>query len=829
MGQGSRRSGTSRIRWVREVNRILCNSFKELPISCRIFVVTVCVIGFGLLALEGARVAPPDKTELFFFLVLAAVTSTWRVPLAGKLGTLSVGFAIVYAMLLVLGTRAAVLGGAVSGLAGTLRSTRTGKWQPLHRMLFGAASLSLTAEFAGRVFLALGGAKGLNLQQLLAPVSASTAAYFFVNTFLVAVPLALSRHEPISQTWRGLFLWTAPTYYAGTSCAVLLSLLYHRFGFTAIVFILPPLYVVLFSYRLYIEKTQQEMKHIAELKERNERLSELYLSTVHSLVAAIDAKDRYTRHHSSRVQQYALLIGEQMGLSEDLMEALRTGGLLHDVGKLGVPDFILSKPGSLTPDELRRVQEHPVLGYEILKPLPFPWDVLPVVRSHHERYDGKGYPDGLAGEEIPQVARVLAVADVYDAVTSERPYRKAWSHEKAVAYIRDAAGTQFDPQVVEAFLQVQQRVRQVKQNAPEAGSNGMASSNGNTVKNGEEGLRLHALEHITNAHQEIFALYEITQVMGSTLSLDETIHLILQKLQHIVGSACCVLFLIDKHKNELSAHDAVGPHAESVRLLHLPVGEGITGRVVQQRQSMLSENAAQDFKNMEAEKCPPFQSLVSAPLVHKGEVLGALTCYHEQPKAFPRDVVQLMPVFANYASLALHNALTLEHTRQSALTDNLTGLPNSRYLFMCLEQEMERALRHQQPLSLLVIDLNDFKRINDTYGHLAGDQVLKEFGCLLRELGRSYDTVVRYAGDEYFVLLPNTDAHDAAAWGARLSEAVRRYNWVIRPGHPIQITASVGAATFPLEAKDVQDLIQLADERMYAVKSMKKDGLAVAV
>lgn len=804
------------------------DTYRDLPSKCRTFVVVICVLGFGALAYEATRLDFSRKAELLFFLALAAITSTWRVHLTEKLGTVSVGFAIVYATLLILGLSEAVVAGGVSALTGTLRSVKTGKFQPLHRILFGVASISLTAWAAGHIFVSLGGARGLEPRLLLMPVSVSTAAYFFLNTLLVAVPVALSNNGAILQTWHQFFLWTAPSYYAGTFCAVLMSIFYHRFGFAAMVFIMPPLYIVLHSYRLYVEKMQQEMKHIADLKERSERLSELYLSTVHSLVAAIDAKDRYTRHHSSRVQQYAIIIGEQMGLSQDLMEALRTGGLLHDVGKLGVPDFILSKPGSLTPEELRRVQEHPVLGYDILKPLPFPWDVLPVVRSHHERYDGKGYPDGLAGEEIPLVARVLAVADVYDAVTSERPYRKAWSHEKAVAYIRDAAGTQFDPQVVEAFLQAQQRIRQVKQDAPLAEPSA-SSSNGNTATNGEKGLRIHALEHITHAHQEVFALYEITQVMGNTLSLDETIHLILQKLQHIVGSSCCALFLIDQHKNELSAHDAVGPHAETVRLMRLPIGEGITGQVVEQRQSMLSENAAQDFKNLEAEKCPPFQSLMSAPLIHKGEVLGALTCYHEQPKAFARDVVQLLPVFANYAALALHNALTLEHTRQSALTDSLTGLPNSRYLFMCLEQEIERALRNQQPLSLLVIDLNEFKVINDTYGHLAGDQVLKEFGCLLRELGRSYDTVVRYAGDEYFVLLPNTDAHDARAWAMRLHEAIRRYNWVIRPGHPIRVTASVGAATFPLEAKDMQDLIQLADERMYAAKNMEKDGLAVAV
>lgn len=806
------------------------NSFKELPTPCRVFIFITCFLGFGVLAYEGTTISSSHKAELVFFLALAAFTSTWRVHLTGKLGTLSVGFAIVYATLLILGESQAVFAGAMSALTGTLRSTKTGKLQPLHRILFGVASISLTAWIAGHVYTRLGGRYGgTNLLDLLMPVSVSTSIYYLVNTVLVAVPVALSRKEPLMQTWRGLFLWTAPSYYAGTCCAVLMSILYHRLGFAAMAFIMPPLYIVLHSYRLYIEKMQQEMKHITALKEHSDHLLELYLSTVHSLVAAIDAKDRYTRHHSSRVTQYALVLAEQMQLPSESVEAIRTGGLLHDVGKLGIPDYILSKPGSLTPEEYQRIQQHPALGYEILKPLSFPWEVLPVVRWHHERFDGKGYPDGLAGEEIPLVARVLAVADVYDALTSERPYRKAWTHEKAADLIRESAGTQFDPQVVAAFCAASERIHQLKESSHAAVSNGAPTSEQSATGSSEKGVRVHALEHITNAHQEVFALYEIAQVMGNTLKMDETVHLVLQKILNLIGTGCCAIFLIDQHKGELTAHDAVGPYADFVRLMRLPIGEGITGQVVQQRQTMISDDGTQDFQNLSEDARPPFQSVISAPLIHNGEVLGALTCYHEFSKAFGREVTQLLPVVARHAALALHNAITLEETRQSALTDNLTGLPNSRYLFMCLEQEMERAVRSKQPLSLLVLDLDGFKSINDTYGHLSGDEVIKQFGSLLRDLCRTYDTVVRYAGDEYFVILSNTDSQDAQVWMDRLFEAVSQYQWTLRPGHHISVSASAGKATYPFEAEDMHSLIQLADERMYASKGLKKDRKMVLV
>jgi len=197
----------------------------------------------------------------------------------------------------------------------------------------------------------------------------------------------------------------------------------------------------------------KEREHdIEELEKNRKLLADLYVSTVNCLATAIDAKDECTHAHIRRVQKLAVGIAETMNVSGDELEAIRTGALLHDVGKLAVPDSILGKLGPLTDEEFLQMKLHTVVGAEMLEPVRFPWPVVAVVRHHHERWDGAGYPDGLAGEQIPLSARIMAVADVYDALTSDRPYRPAWGHSRARRYILDAVGAQFDPAVVDAFL-----------------------------------------------------------------------------------------------------------------------------------------------------------------------------------------------------------------------------------------------------------------------------------------------------------------------------------------------------------------------------------------
>jgi putative nucleotidyltransferase with HDIG domain len=198
-------------------------------------------------------------------------------------------------------------------------------------------------------------------------------------------------------------------------------------------------------------------------------LQEAYLSTVRALAAAIDAKDPYTRGHSERVATYALMIAERMGLASEQKDALEMASYLHDIGKIGISEDILLKPGKLSDEEMGQMRHHPLIGANILKPVSFPWPILPVVRHHHEHYDGGGYPAGLRGEEIPLLARILTVADSYEAMTSDRPYRRGRSTEEAIAELKRCSGSQFDPKIVEAFVEVLE-LAQLEQQLPVEGA-----------------------------------------------------------------------------------------------------------------------------------------------------------------------------------------------------------------------------------------------------------------------------------------------------------------------------------------------------------------------
>ena len=202
-------------------------------------------------------------------------------------------------------------------------------------------------------------------------------------------------------------------------------------------------------------KQMDEIKKInEELSESNERLERAYLDMVQTLRYTVEAKDTYTRGHSDRVSEYSVLIGEKLGLPEDQIKTLRIGGLFHDIGKIGIPDSILLKPDKLSDDEYSQIKNHPSIGAHILGSAEIFKDIIPIVKHHHERYDGNGYPSRLKGEEIPYIARIAAVVDTFDAMTSRRSYRGPIDIEHVKEEIKRCEGTQFDPQIAEVFLDI---------------------------------------------------------------------------------------------------------------------------------------------------------------------------------------------------------------------------------------------------------------------------------------------------------------------------------------------------------------------------------------
>src|SRR5262245_18267960 len=312
------------------------------------------------------------------------------------------------------------------------------------------------------------------------------------------------------------------------------------------------LYLGLRAYRIFTARFRAEQR-------RAEQLAELDLTTIEALARAIDAKDGTAENHIRAVQLYATAVARELGMADAEIQAVRTAALLHDIGKLAVPEHILSKPGPLTTEEFQKVQAHPQVGADIIAAVPFPYAVAPLIQNHHERWDGRGYPRGLKGEDIPLGARILFLVDYFDALTSNRPYHEAMTFEAAVALIQQEAGKALDPRAVAAFVRVLPQVRGEADNADK--KTGPVDATAPRTERSDRS-KSSVFNDIAIAHGEIYALYQIAQTMGTSLGVSDTMALIASKLTSLVPFSACTLFLYDEHTNLLTCRFATGTDYE---------------------------------------------------------------------------------------------------------------------------------------------------------------------------------------------------------------------------------------------------------------------------
>src|SRR5450759_3262075 len=312
------------------------------------------------------------------------------------------------------------------------------------------ASLVLTVKAAGLTYTWLGGHHSSDQFSILTipkPLVGAATTYFVCNTLLVATAIGLSTRQTIAKVWNENFLWSAPSYFVGAGVAAFAASIIARGGYWMASLLAAPLYLTYRTYKVYMGRIQDQQRHVAQV-------SDLHLATIEALALAIDAKDQTAQSHIRRVQVYAAGLARALGMSDNEIQGVKTAALLHDIGKLAVPEHILSKPGPLTQEEFQKIRIHPQVGAEIISGVPFPYPVAPLILSHHERWDGKGYPAGLKSDEIPLGARILSVVDYFDALMSERPYHKAMSFDAAIGLLRQESGKALDPRVVTTFIEM---------------------------------------------------------------------------------------------------------------------------------------------------------------------------------------------------------------------------------------------------------------------------------------------------------------------------------------------------------------------------------------
>jgi len=563
----------------------------------------------------------------------------------------------------------------------------------------------------------------------------------------------------------------------------------------------------------------------------------LCFAVLESLACAIEATHSYDVDHLPCVVAYVAAMARELALPEEETSALRAAALLHNIGRLGVPEHILHKPEPLAPEEQEKLRSHPLLAAQLLEAIPFPWSVVSLVRHYTEHWDGTGYPDGLAGQAIPFGARLLAVAAAYSALQHARPFRAALPSEEAMEAISARAGTQFDPEVVALFRRV---IAQMRAGLAATGAQGGKTPLPASALLGplaRPGARA-TLDIMAATQRETIGLFTLSQAVTDSLHLEVVGNTLLHSVCTLVPCAACVLFLAEDDGEFLRAQAAIGANARHLLGSLARVGTYLTGRAFSRGEVTRASFLAHDLILRDvSDVWIPFRSTLIVPLIADGQPLGTLNLYAEEPEAFGTDALRVMRRIAAQAGHVLENARRFAAVQETAYTDALTGLRNARYLREFLEGELNRSRRENTPLAVLNIDLDNFKPINDTYGHARGDQTLREIAHILHTHIRNYDLAARYAGDEFVVVLSRTGRIPAEAVAAKLKQAVQRHCEALIASDPNfpPLGISIGIALFPEDSEDQQGLLCRSDAAMYLDKQQRRaqraasgDGLQAA-
>ncbi|HET6384964.1 MAG TPA: HD domain-containing phosphohydrolase [Armatimonadota bacterium] len=785
-------------------------SFSKLPFEARFYIVlsiavslAVCVVSLMIWPLQ------PDL-QFYFLIVLALVISVSKVDLTVGHGRMtlintavfmtimlreSVSDTLLIAMIGAVATHILVKPKNPDGTlrprtwyrptlttANLIQSSFIGAWL-WHEILPGPSPTTVTRDFLLALLL-------------------MTCSYFLANTVGIALAVALSQRLDTLKVWKENFLWTFPGYLYTACAAAAAAVLYSSGLWLGSFLLLPPVYVVYYSYKLYLDKINTELRHVQELNQLNSRV-------ISTLAMTIEAKDRYTHKHVERVTEYAMAIAREMGVSGSDLEAVRIGAMVHDIGKIAVPESILTKPGKLTPEEFERMKAHVAVGVRILEAVNFPFPVTDAVVAHHEQWDGNGYPAGLKGEEIPLVGRIVAVADGFDALTSDRHYRKKLSTEEALELMVSLSGQRYDPRVVASLSRSLPGVKSVIDELDRQ------EWHADELAGRRRMIPQEALEEIARAAEEAVVLAEMSLKPNISRSPTEVIDLLLDKALTLLPATTAAVFILDEGQDEIMVQGCRGLYGRLLQDLTMKVGEGVSGWVVAHGEAAeLNTPAAGDL----ARRVAPghnleLNSTLSAPLESNGVCMGAITLYHTGYNLYNTHHLRLLTTLAEHASGALDTLSQLRRNQVLANTDSLTELPNTRFLIQHLEM---LTTERQTRFSILLLDLNGFKQINDTHGHLEGDRVLHDVAHILRECTRVNDLPCRYAGDEFIVVCDDSDLHECGVISDRIREGFRDYCCENLKG--LILSASIGAASYPVDGADWRSLVAVADRRMYSNK-----------
>ncbi len=795
-------------------------SIYDLPAKvywCVIFGLSLLTLGWSVFT---ARFSFVQFLVLGGSLIVSSLVSNYRIKIPKTQTAISAGELIIFWGAIWLGASGAVL----LALGFSLTNSGLAGKSPVQRLFnifvnviaaFAAATvfykfLYYSAGFTGT---ALAGS-AIETKWLLSAAVLMALTHFLTFFALTSALFTIVGKYLLTDFWKDNFKWTAGAYLLDAGGALVTHYIFLSFGLGFGWFILPMIVVAHLAYKIHLRRLGQKTREIREA-------SRIHSATVEALATAIDARDQVGLGHVKRTQIYAVGIGDILGLSEAELEALRTGAMLHDIGKLAVPDHILNKPGRLTLAEMEKIKIHSSVGASILEKIDFPYPVIPTIKYHHEMFDGSGYPEGLKGNNIPLTARILTVADSYDSLRGARPYRAAVSRDEARRFLLNGAGTNFDPKIVDVFLRNLQ-IFETKISAQ--GLSYKFDENGGDEFNrpSDASFPQSYVEQIKRANREVFSLYELSRIFSLSLNLQDTLSLFVEKISDFVPFDTCVVYLSEENNEFAKAAFTQGKNSLTLKNKRIKAGEGATGFVLKNRQPIHKVEPGLDFSFHQLELVEEYSAMAALPLISDEKLIGAISLYSCEMENYEDEHLRLLETVSRIASDAIGMALHHAESETRALTDPMTALPNARSLQMQFEKEAGRASRNTGTFQLLMLDLDGFKAVNDTFGHKVGDALLREVSKVMRGQLRDYDFLARYAGDEFVAIVPETDDEGIRELCQRMEKAVSEFALPVGDGEFARVGVSLGAACFPRHGESLDQIVITADKAMYVSKALRK-------
>jgi putative nucleotidyltransferase with HDIG domain len=622
-----------------------------LPIVYISLVIAVGAIAFchGMLTWTSA-----DQVRYLSFTIVALLASSTKVNLPSVTGTISMNFVFMLIGITDFSLGEALLTGCLGALVQSVLHAKA-RPKPI-QVAFNFAGTACSIWIAYAVHHAPR-ARGV---LLLAPI-----ILFVTNTALVAVVIALTEHKKVWRVWRDSYFWSFPNYLVGASAAWVVSATSHVIGWQPSLLLLPILYVVHRSHGMHISRLEEARTRAEQQRAHAEEVAALHRRTIETLALAIEAKDQTTHDHLERVETYSVEVGRELGLADSELEALRAAALLHDIGKIAVPEYIISKPGKLTPEEFEKMKTHTIVGAEIVERIGFPFAVAPMVRGHHEKWNGTGYPDGLAGEQIPIGARILAAVDCLDALSSDRQYRRAMPLEEALSVIRGESGASFDERVVEVLVRragdmskiaksrervgpLPSDVRVARGDAPAAGFQKAASSDTTSYD-------------LASLHNSLTGNQKQTQSMASVLTAirqcpdrNAVFAALGSSLREVVPYDVMVVYMRDAE--HLAPEYLEGEDYRLFASLDIPIGAGLSGWVAENRKPIVNGNPSVEpgYLN-DPTRFSILRSALAVPLISADGLTGVLSLYLTDADAFSTEhlaaLMSLSPILAQALEL----------------------------------------------------------------------------------------------------------------------------------------------------------------------------------